>query len=478
MPIILKLINPNFVALVILLFMTCCQQAGKNTVRDTPNILLILSDDHSFPYLSAYGHPDLETPNLDQLAAEGTLFTNAYTAAPQCVPSRASILSGRNVIDIRMGRFSSPLPRDVKTIPDYLRTKGYYTGICGRHYHLDGSGKKAPETISTFEKYKMVTFPERVDYLKVGADKEVLGQFQSFLDQVPKGHPFFMWMNYSDPHRPFTADDFRPDPSEISIPSSMPDIPEVREDLADHLAEINRLDYNVGKVFGELEERGLAENTMVIFIGDNGAALLRGKGTLYDLGLHVPLIVKWPVQLPKNNISDVLVSGEDLLPTILEAAGMEPDEEVTGRSFLPILKGEREDHHEYIFAQRTTHGSGLPTQSARFDVVRTVFDEDFKLIYNVTWPFPYTPVDFNNRDMWKRITSMHENGTLEEKFDKVFFPAPRPFFELYDRKNDPHEFDNLIEDPKYDEIAHRLKAALQEWMIVNEDYANLPIPPN
>ncbi len=472
-----NMLSVRIIVVLSLTVLGSCQYTEKPNVRDLPNILLILSDDHSYPYLGAYGHPDLETPNLDQLAAEGTLFTNAYTTAPQCVPSRASILSGRNVIDIRMGRFSSPLPRDVKTIPDYLGDTGYYTGICGRHYHLDGSAKKAPETISTFEKHNMVTFPERVDYLKSGADKEVLLQFQGFLDQVPEGRPFFMWMNYSDPHRPFTADEFRPNPSEITIPHSMPDLQEVREDLADHLAEINRLDYNVGKVFAELEDRGLTENTMVIFIGDNGAALLRGKGTLYDLGLHVPLIVKWPHHLPENNTSDVLVSGEDLLPTILDATGLNPDKDITGKSFLPVLRNKKEEHHQYIFAQRTTHGSGLPTQSARFDVVRTVFDENYKLIYNVTWPFPYTPVDFNNRDMWKRITAMHKEGTLEAKFDKVFFPAPRPYFELYDRKNDAYEFNNLIDDPEYSEVAHRLKAALHEWMIVYEDYANLPIPP-
>ncbi|CAN0215864.1 unnamed protein product [Chrysoparadoxa australica] len=173
-----------------------------------------------------------------------------------------------------------------------------------------------------------------------------------------------------------------------------------------------------------------------------------------------------------------MVSGEDLLPTILDAAGLKPNEDVTGKSFLPVLQGKTDDHHTYIFAQRTTHGSGLPTQSARFDVVRTVFDKDYKLIYNVTWPFPYTPVDFNNSEMWKKLENMHETGSLDPKFSSAFFTQPRPFFELYDRNSDPEEFNNLINESDYQEIAHRLKAALHEWMIVNEDYANLPIPPN
>jgi arylsulfatase A-like enzyme len=450
---------------------------NENEPSELPNVLLILSDDHSYPYLGCYGNNDLSTPNLDQLANEGALFTQAYTAASQCVPSRASILSGRNVLDIRMMRFSSPLPKDVKTIPEYLREKGYYTGICGRHYHLDGSAYKAQETIETFEKYDMVTFPDRVHYLKQGSDDEVMGQFTTFLDEVPDGKPFFMWMNYSDPHRRFTAPEYEPDPLQISVPPSMPDIPEVREDLAAHLGEVNRLDENVGLVLNAIKKRGLDKNTLIVFIGDNGAALLRGKGTLYDLGLHVPLIMKWPEHIPEKVKSDVLISGEDLLPTILDAAGMKPNEEVTGKSILPVLKGERDENHKYLFAQRTTHGSGLPIHSARFDVVRTVYNKEYRLIYNVNWRVPYTPVDFNNGAMWNRLNEMHEQGTLQEKFDTAFFANPRPMFELYDRVNDPFEFNNLIDDPKYSEITHELKAALHEWMIVYEDYANLPVSP-
>lgn len=163
-----------------------------NAQEKPPNILLILSDDHSVPFLGSYGYSDLNTPNLDKLAKEGIRFDNVYTCASQCVPSRASILSGRNVLDIEMSRFSVPLPREIKTVPEYLGEAGYYTGICGRHYHLDGSGRMPQETTDAFEKHNMVTFPERVDYLNKGKDTEVLGQFQEFLDQQPCDKPFFM----------------------------------------------------------------------------------------------------------------------------------------------------------------------------------------------------------------------------------------------------------------------------------------------
>ncbi len=442
-----------------------------------PNILLILSDDQSVPYLGCYGYPDLNTPNLDKLAKQGIRFDNAYTCAPQCVPSRASILSGRNVIDIRMSRFSAPLPRDVKTIPEYLRKVGYYTGICGRHYHLDGSERMPQETIDAFKKYNLVTFPDRVDYLKIGPDSVVLDQFIEFLDEQPKGKPFFMWMNYSDPHRPWTARSFEPDPNKIKIPSTMPDTKEVRKDLARHLGEINRVDFRIGQVIAELEKRGLKKNTQIIFLGDNGAALLRGKGTLYDIGIHVPMIANGPLVKEKGTTSNALISGDDIAPTILEMAGIQKPDNMTGASFYNLLTGEPFEGKKYIFAERVPHSSGLPLHTGYFDLSRAVFDHDYKLIYNALWQLPYSPVDFRNSSVWKDLTEKNKSGELDEKFSKAFFSNPRPMFELYDLKNDPGEFHNLSGNQNYAEVEHRLKAVLHEWMILYQDYLPLPIPP-
>ena len=440
-----------------------------------PNILLILSDDHSMPYLGVYGNHDLKTPHLDSLARHGVRFDRAYTAAPQCVPSRATILTGRNVLDIRMSRFSAPLPRDVPTIPEFLDSVGYYTGICGRHFHLDGSVIQAPQTQEVHQKYDMITFPDRVDYLRTGKDNEVLGQFQTFLDEVPETAPFFMWMNYSDPHRRFTADSYEPDPTQLTIPGGMPDTEEVRQDLAQHYGEIMRLDAHVGQVLNELRQRGLAENTVVIFMGDNGAALLRGKGTLYDLGLHVPLIVAGPT-VDGATVSEAMVSGIDVAPTILELAGMPVPNIMSGQSFLPALRGQDYAGHAYIFATRVPHSSGLPTSTLYFDLSRTVFDRRYKLIYHALWQLPYDPVDFNNHLMWKDLAKRAKAGTLEEKYVRAFFSEPRSMFEVYDLKNDPYELNNLSDHPEYADVEQRLKEALHEWMILNEDYIPLPIP--
>jgi arylsulfatase A-like enzyme len=191
----------------------------------------------------------------------------------------------------------------------------------------------------------------------------------------------------------------------------------------------------------------------------------------------VPLIVRWPEKIEAGQVSGILLSGEDVLPTLIDAAGMQPEAEVTGKSFLPALMDQPYTPHEYIFAQRGPHSSGLPLHTGYFDLIRTVFNNEYKLIYNITWQLPYEPIDFRSREPWTTLTAMHENGQLSEPFDRIFFSVPRPMFELYDLKKDPYEMNNLIEDPDYESVVQELKARLHEWMIVNQDYAPLPIPP-
>lgn len=320
-----------------------------------------------------------------------------------------------------------------------------------------------------------MTFPDRVDFLRTGADDEVLGQFQTFLDEVPNTAPFFMWMNYSDPHRRFTATDYEPEPTTLTVPEGMPDTEAVRKDLAQHYGEIMRLDAHVGEVLNELSEGGIADNTIVIFMGDNGAALLRGKGTLYDVGLHVPLIVAGP-GIDSGAVSEAMISGIDIAPTILELAGMPVPKIMSGQSFLPALQSDNYAGHEYIFATRVPHSSGLPTSTLYFDLSRTVFDQRYKLIYNALWQLPYDPVDFSNHPMWKDLASRAEAGTLETRYQQAFFAEPRPMFEVYDLENDPAELNNLSGHPEYADVEQQLKEVLHEWMILNEDYLPLPIP--
>jgi arylsulfatase A-like enzyme len=357
-----------------------------------------------------------------------------------------------------------------------LRTAGYYTGICGRTFHLDGS-RVPPETDTIFREYGLRTFEKRVDYLRQGQSRDALGQFVEFIEQAPEDRPFFIQIGYNEPHRIFDAAEFEPDPSSLKLPSGWPDIPELRKDFAGYYGEIQRLDIYVGQLLDELDKRGLTENTLLVFIGDNGGALLRGKGTLNELGLHVPLLARWPGKITPGSVSDALISGEDIAPTFLEIAGSDIPAEITGKSFTPTFADSSFSAHTYIFAERGAHGHGLPNHSAAFDLGRTVFSKEYKLIYNSLWQLPYWPVDFAGQPFWQKLQKQNENGTLDAQYRQLFFAEHRPIFEFYDRINDPYELNNLAGNPAYAEQEHALKAELQKWMILNRDFLPLPIPP-
>ena len=442
------------------------------------NVLLILSDDHSYPHVGCYGNADIMTPNLDKFAAQGMRFDRAYVTCPQCVPSRASIFTGRSPVAIAMSRFSAPLPRDIKTYPEALRAAGWFTGVAGRTYHMDGA-PTSPESREVFAKYKLATFPDRLDFVKTAGENEIsLAQFKEFLDLKPADKPFFLQLCSNDPHRPLnTHGAVKHDPAKLKLPSHYPDTQLVREDFARYYDEIAHFDIFFGEVMAELEKRGLADNTIVGFMGDNGCSQFRGKGTLFEFGIHVPLLVRWPGITKPGSSSAELISGEDIAPTFLEAAGLPVPPEMTGKSFAKMLRGEPFQGRQFAFAERGAHGSGLPGNSAVFDLGRVVVSKTHKLIYNVLGQLPYWPVDFAGDAFWKEIVKLHETGKLEPKFEQLYFASPRPMFELYDLEKDPGEFKNLADKLDAVTVERELKAALQEWMILQRDFVPLPVTP-
>jgi arylsulfatase A-like enzyme len=444
-----------------------------------PHLLLVLSDDHSAPHVGCYGNPDIRTPNLDRFAAQGMRLDRAYVACPQCVPSRAAIMTGRSPVRTQMTRFSAPLAREFITFPEILRTNGYFTGVAGRVYHLDGH-PDSPARAAFFKKHALQTFPDRWDFVKTCAGgPNILAQFREFLDAEPDGKPFFLQLGFNDPHRPYDVNAIpRPhDPARLTLPAHYPDTPGVRQDFALYYDEIARLDSDFGLVLAELEKRGLADRTLITFMGDNGAAQLRGKGTLYEFGIHVPLLVRWPGQIQPGAASPALISGEDLAPTFLEAAGAAVPPEMTGRSFLPLLRGVPFEERTYVFAERGAHGSaGLPGQSSTFDLGRCVVSRTHKLIYNAMGQLPYTPIDFSGMGFWKELQAMHADGKLAPEFSRIYFAPSRPMFELYDLVNDPREFNNLAGTPAAAAVERELKNALHEWMILERDFLPLPYP--
>lgn len=447
----------------------------------SPNILLLLSDDHSYPYLSCYGDKNVKTPNIDKLAGEGFKSHRFFTACPQCVPSRAALMTGKSPVAARMTRFSSPLPANQMTLPELLRDKGgYYTGICGRSYHLDGSAGRGNDIADRIlRENKMRTFESRVHFLKGCRDDAVPSVVDEFLDGVPSEKPFFLWANFSDPHHVWDAPkSLRHDPMELDLPAHWPDSPEMRSQFADYCAEVNRLDHSIGKVLSVLEARGLMENTLILFLGDNGAALPHGKGSLYDPGSNVPCVIRGPGVKPAVE-SKSLLSGEDVAPTLLDAAGVEIPADMSGKSFWQLVNGKAYEPRTHIFVERGPHGSApvsVQMTSSGYDLARAVRSERFKLIYNCTPWIPYSPVDSASGPAWTKMKEQNADGTLAASLKATYFTVPRPVYELYDLESDPSELINLAGNPEYAAHEDELRGALTEKMILDFDYLPLPEP--
>ncbi|MCX7006116.1 MAG: sulfatase-like hydrolase/transferase [Kiritimatiellaeota bacterium] len=445
-----------------------------------PNILFILSDDHSYPFIHCYGREEMKTPNLDRFAAEGIMFRRMFTGAPQCVPSRACFMTGRSAVACRMTRFSSPLPRDEITFPEVLRKEGgYFVGCCGRTYHLDGSGRGPAASATVFDEHHLVTFKDRFDYVDASSQEQVPAKMTEFFDQRPKDKPYFLWVGFNDPHHPWNTGKNPPDPAKLKVPGFLPDLPGVRADLSRYEGEIEHCDGDFQRVLDIVKERAGLENTLVIFMGDNGMAFPSGKGALHDPGLNVPLLAWWPGVIKPGSDSSALLSGEDLGPTCLEAAGLKPPARMSGVSFLPLLKGAAfPGERKYIFAERGPHGGATfdeRTTASAMDYSRCIRSAKYKLIYNVTPSMRYTPVDSGGDPSWKDITQAHEQQQLASEFEKLWFISPRAVYELYDLEKDPNELNNLYGQPGLEDVTRELKSVMQEKMILDFDYLPLPI---
>jgi arylsulfatase A-like enzyme len=440
-----------------------------------PNILFILSDDHSYPYLGIYGADWMSTPNLDRFGREGMLFERAFTAAPQCVPSRTALMTGRSPVAARMGRFSSPLAPDIPTAQEVLRTRAYYTGVCGRYFHLDGVVNPSAATAQAYEEHHMRTWKNRVDFMDISSQGPTPELFDKFLGQAPAGRPWFFWINYNDPHHPWDSDAGHVDPAKIKLPPHLPDLPGVRDDLSRYCGEIERADRSFGDAMAVLRKHGQEANTLVIFMGDNGMAFPHGKGSLYDPGLNVPLMARWPGHIQPGR-TRTLISGEDLAATFMDIGGATSPAGVSGRSFYPLLLGQPYKNREYIFGARLHHGNsafGPETKAATFDLSRCVRSNRWKLIYNVTPAMEYWPVDSGADPGWQDILAAHKAGKLKPEHEQAYFQRPRPVLELYDLDVDPGELHNLAGRPEVRDVQQTLMAVMQDKMITDYDF----VPP-
>ncbi len=463
------------------------QQKLNSQSSNHRNVLLLISDDHGIDQLGCYGNQKIKTPYLDQMAAEGIRFTHAYCVAASCSASRGAILTG--LYTHQNGQFGHQhnwhhfsFHAWVQSLPALLKRNGYQTGVIGK-LHV------APK--------------EQLPFDFVVEGKEIMGNrdVKSMADKAgefftrDKNNPFFLLIGYSDPHRSaqgmsdmknvenfsgFGNDRNYPgiqatkyDPNDVHVPDFLPDTPEVREELSDQYQSITRLDTGIGMVLENLRKSGRYEDTLIIYISDNGIPFPGAKTTIYDSGVHLPMIVCSPDIEKSGKENHAMISFVDLVPTILEWTGTKsPDYKLPGKSFLPILNQENPNDWDEVYFSHTFH------EITMYYPMRGVRTRRFKYILNLFPELEYAfATDLFISKTWQGILKRKSKMMGKRKVSDYL---RRPAEELFDIENDPAESKNLANVPEYQSVLEEMREKLKKmrdetddpWLIIDNYKAN------
>ena len=414
----------------------CANNPVKTRQKRRPNIVLIIGDDISDADFGCYGHPNIRTPNVDKLAADGLRFTNTYLTTSQCSPTRCSIITGRYPHNTGAPELHTPLPEGQVMFPAILKKAGYYTAAAGK-WHMGNYAKSA------FDK---------IDGGGPGGEE----RWVELLQERPKDKPFLMWFASYDAHRGWDnkIQAKRHTPQDVVIPPYLIDTPDVRKDMAKYYDEVQRLDRYTGYVVEELTKQGVLENTIIIFMADNGRPFPRCKTRLYDSGIKTPFVVHWPGGLKqKAKICDSLVSVIDIAPTILELTGLRAPKTFQGVSFTPLLADPKASIRKYVFAEHNWHG-----QIAHERMIR---HKDYLYIRNAHPQLPQI-CGLDSQCPQKELREFAKAGKLTAaQMDPLL--EPRPPEELFDVADDPHQIKNIAADPKHCKVLKKLRKLMDQW---------------
>ncbi len=431
---------------------------------DPPNIVLFIADDMYYTDSGAYGNEDVHTPNIDQLAETGVKFTRAFTATPMCTPTRHQLFTG--IYPVRSGGYPnhSEVYKGTRSMFHHFRKLGYSVALVGKQHigppssfpytYLGGrnfdAGKGTPiplENARTFIKHN-----DKHTYVRKNSSQ-----------------PWLLTVASLQPHEPWNRG--QPElypPDELTVPSFLVDVPKTRKQLSKYYAEVTYMDRQVGRVIQMLDDLDELDETLFMFFSEHGASMPFGKYSLYELGMRSQLIVRWPGEVEPGTTTDAMVEFVDVVPTLIEAAGGDPESFSTGigggpdggkgfdgSSFLSVLKGKTDQHKEYVFGVHTTPGGSKHPYP-----IRSVRSERYKLIWNLNHEKTVPSVKkFDLISAWKKV--MKEN---EHARKRVEYAKKRPEFELYDLQEDPFELNNLASDPEQKQTVNELKAKMQAWM--------------
>jgi uncharacterized sulfatase len=450
-----------------------CQTTGGGSGGRRPNILFAIADDWSWPHASAYGTPEVHTPAFDRVASEGCLFNNAFTAAPQCSPNRAAMLTGRNIWQIEeAGTHGSVFPNKYESFVDHLESGGYHVGVTGKGWR-PGSWERGGWTRNPAGP----EYNERIDDnvpAKGFRNLDYAANFDDFLADREEEEPFFFWYGCNEPHRFYEAGTglkAGKNPDKVDVPSFLPNTQVVREDFLDYFVEVEWFDTHLGRMLAKLEALGELDNTIVVVSSDNGMPFPRAKANVYEYGTHVPLAVRWPGHIEAGRNLDTLVSFIDLAPTFLDVAGLPTPEAMTGQSFLPTLTDDKPSSYrerDFVLTGRERH------THARFDNLgypcRTIRTDEYLYIRNVA-PDRYPsgdPDGYYDIDACPTKTHMIERRDSDPDLFAATFEK-RPAEELFDIRTDADCMRNLIGDAAYSDVHGQLSARLTELLTEQGD---------
>ncbi len=398
----------------------------------SPNVMIVITHDtgrHTGPY-----GRHVETPNLDRLASEGVVFEQAFCVAPQCSPSRASLLTGQvphrhGLIGLTHRGFRLHPESYRRTLPSLLASAGYST-------YLFGFQHEAPDPRDLGYQHVVQVEGRRRHHCR-----DVAPLVAAFLAARPS-EPFFAMVGFSETHRPFDPTDTSLD--DVVVPPYLPDTPVVRRDVADLNEQVRRVDAAVGQIREALDRAGLADSTLFVYTTDHGIAFPGAKGTLLDPGLAISLIARGPNGFRGGRRVSGLVSNVDLYATVLDLCGVSPPENTDGVSLVPLVQGAAKSVRDEIFAELTYHTTYDPmrgVRTERYKYVRSFADRPFSLPTHVD-PSP-------TKDLLR---------------DQGYFERRRPSEMLFDLERDPLEQTNLATDPEYRSVLDDLRASLERWM--------------
>jgi len=443
--------------------------------KERPNILFAISDDQTWEHASVYGCRSINTPNFDRVAKNGVLFNNAFTASPGCTPSRSAILTGLYPWQLQQaGTHASQFPKQFAAYPDVLELGGYVVGYTGKGWgpgNFAVSGRTRNPAGIAFNKIKSKNVPA-----KGIAKTDYAANFEAFLKARPAGKPFCFWYGAHEPHRSFEKGSGLKSGkklADVSVPTFLPDSDEIRSDILDYCLEIEWFDSHLGKMMKLLSDAGELDNTMIVVTSDNGMSFPRAKANVYEFGIHMPLAIQWPKEIPGGRVVDDLISHTDFAPTFLEAAEVDHPStrgaapEMIGESLIPLLLSTEQGTTSY--ARKEVYSCRERHSSSRWNNLtypqRCVRTSKHLLIHNFMperWPAG-APQKFEKNgelgpehggyhdiDACPSLTYLVKNRTDSET-ERFFNWAigHRPEFELFDVENDPGCLQNLADDSSH-----------------------------